>query len=109
MITTVTLNPMLDKTVYVDTLERGRVHRATRLESVAGGKGINVSRQLKQLGLQTVATGFLGGEIGSIVQQLLRQEGIEHDFFKKEKRFEVKLNPPDDFVVKKDSWVLLLI
>jgi len=36
-------------------------------------------------------------------------EGIEHDFFKKEKKLEVKINPPDDLAVKKDSWVLLLV
>ncbi|MEK6755872.1 MAG: 1-phosphofructokinase family hexose kinase [Bacteroidota bacterium] len=80
MITTVTLNPMLDKTVSVESLERGKIHRAVKLELVAGGKGINVSRQLKQLGLKTTATGFLGGEIGSIVQHLLRDEGIDQDF-----------------------------
>ena len=80
MITTVTLNPMLDKMVYVESLERGKIHRATRMEMAAGGKGINVSRQLKQLGLKTTATGFLGGEIGSIVQRLLSDEGVAHDF-----------------------------
>ena len=47
---------------------------------VAGGKGINVSRQLKRLGIKTIATGFLGGEVGSVVQRLLRQEGIDQDF-----------------------------
>jgi len=41
MITTVTLNPMLDKTVYVDALEHGRIHRPSSLEMVAGGKGID--------------------------------------------------------------------
>ena len=80
MITTVTLNPMLDKTVHLDSLERGKIHRAPKLEMVAGGKGINVSRQLKRLGIETVATGFLGGEIGTIVRSLLDREGIHHDF-----------------------------
>jgi len=80
MITTMTLNPMVDKTVYIGSLERGTIHRASKLEMVAGGKGINVSRQLKHLGLKTVATGFLGGEIGSIVSRLLSEEGIEQDF-----------------------------
>jgi 1-phosphofructokinase family hexose kinase len=80
MITTITLNPMVDKTVYIGSLEPGKTHRASKLEMVAGGKGINVSRQLKHLGLTTVATGFLGGEIGSIVSRLLSEEGIEQDF-----------------------------
>ena len=80
MITTITLNPMLDKTVHVDKLVRGSIHRATAMELVAGGKGINVARQLKLLGVQSVATGFLGGVVGSMVMDLLRQEGIENEF-----------------------------
>lgn len=80
MITTVTLNPMVDKTVRVDSLKRGAIHRGTRMSMVAGGKGINVSRQLARLGIETVATGFLGGETGSIVQKLLGEDGIDHDF-----------------------------
>jgi tagatose 6-phosphate kinase len=80
MITTITLNPMLDKTVTVDRLERGTIHRASKIEMIPGGKGINVSRQLKRWGTKTMATGFLGGEVGSIVQRLLDGEGVEHDF-----------------------------
>jgi 1-phosphofructokinase family hexose kinase len=80
MIVTITLNPMLDKTVYIEQLERGAIHRAQRMEMVAGGKGISVSRQLKHLGLKTTATGFLGGEVGGIVARLLSEEGVEHDF-----------------------------
>jgi 1-phosphofructokinase family hexose kinase len=50
------------------------------MEMVAGGKGINVSRQLRHLGIDTVATGFLGGEVGSIMTRLLTAEAINHDF-----------------------------
>ena len=80
MIVTITLNPMLDKTVHIDRLERGAIHRAKKIEMVAGGKGINVSRQLKRLGIKTLATGFLGGETGAIVTRLLSEEGVDHDF-----------------------------
>lgn len=80
MVTTVTLNPMLDKTVRLDTFVRSAIHRATAMECIAGGKGINVARQLKFLGVQSVATGFMGGEVGSRVLDLLRQEGIDADF-----------------------------
>jgi tagatose 6-phosphate kinase len=80
MIVTITLNPMLDKTVYIERLERGAIHRAQRMEMVAGGKGISVSRQLNRLGLKTIATGFLGGEVGATVARLLSEEGIDHDF-----------------------------
>ena len=84
MVTTVTLNPMLDKTIYVDRVERGTIHRASKMEMVAGGKGINVSRQLKRLGIKTVATGFLGGEVGSIMSRLLTAELIDQDFVRTE-------------------------
>jgi tagatose 6-phosphate kinase len=80
MTITVTLNTMLDKTVYIDVLRKGRIHRASRMEMVAGGKGVNVSRQLTALGVDTVATGFLGGETGSIITRLLNNEKIENDF-----------------------------
>jgi tagatose 6-phosphate kinase len=75
---------MLDKTLYVDRVERGTIHRASKMDMVAGGKGINVSRQLKRLGIKTVATGFLGGEVGAIVSRLLTEESIEHEFIRTE-------------------------
>jgi len=80
MITTVTLNPMLDKTVTVDGIRHGAIARASHVDMVVGGKGINVSRQLHVLGEETVATGFLGGEIGSLCDRLLHQEGLRAEF-----------------------------
>jgi tagatose 6-phosphate kinase len=80
MILTVTLNPMLDKTVELQRLRRGSIHRSGRISSVVGGKGVNVARQLTLLGSQTLATGLLGGEIGSMLERLLTGEGIRHDF-----------------------------
>src|SRR5512142_2286384 len=80
MITTVTLNPMLDKTVYVEAVRPGKIVRASRVECVVGGKGINVSRQLHRLGVDTLATGFVGGEIGTMLDRLLDAEGLSHGF-----------------------------
>lgn len=80
MITTVTLNAMLDKTVRLKALRRGTIHRAAEMSMVAGGKGINVSRQLTVLGMATVATGFLGGETGSLIRRSMNRDGIRHDF-----------------------------
>jgi tagatose 6-phosphate kinase len=80
MIITVTLNPMLDKTVSVDRVRRGAVSRASSVSMVVGGKGVNVSRQLRLLGEETIATGFVGGEIGSLIERLLDAEGIRHLF-----------------------------
>jgi len=80
MITTVTLNPMLDKTVYVDAVRPGKIVRASKVEYIVGGKGINVSRQLHLLGSDTLATGFAGGEIGGMLDRLLNEEGVSHGF-----------------------------
>jgi 1-phosphofructokinase family hexose kinase len=80
MITTVTLNPMLDKTVFIAGLKHGTIVRASGIDTVVGGKGVNVSRQLQRLGSATVATGFLGGEIGTMLERMLDAEGIPHRF-----------------------------
>jgi tagatose 6-phosphate kinase len=80
MITTVTLNPMLDKTVHVDTIRRGAIQRASKIGMVVGGKGVNVSRQLKHLGIESISTGFAGGEVGTMIERLLDEEGIVHQF-----------------------------
>ncbi|MBI5472630.1 MAG: 1-phosphofructokinase family hexose kinase [Ignavibacteriae bacterium] len=82
MITTVTLNPMLDKTVYVDRIQRGDVQRASKIEMAVGGKGVNVSRQLTKLGIENVATGFIGGEVGTLIERLLNEEHIAQDFIR---------------------------
>jgi 1-phosphofructokinase family hexose kinase len=80
MVTTVTLNPMLDKTIYVDRLRVGETTRATKREMSPGGKGINVARQLTRFGVPSIATGFMGGETGRMVEQLLDTEGVKHSF-----------------------------
>ena len=82
MISTVTLNPMLDKTVSVASIRRGAISRAQNVGMIVGGKGVNVSRQLRLLGDETVATGFLGGEIGSLIERLLDEEGIPRAFIR---------------------------
>jgi tagatose 6-phosphate kinase len=80
VILTVTLNPMLDKTIHVTSIRNGEIERASSMEMIVGGKGVNVSRQLHRWGQPTLATGFLGGEIGSLLDRLLEEEGIPHDF-----------------------------
>jgi 1-phosphofructokinase family hexose kinase len=80
MVTTVTTNPMLDKTLYLKDFSPGKIWRSNKIENVAGGKGINVSFQLKQLGIESIATGFLGGETGMIIKKLVDKEKIDNDF-----------------------------
>ena len=80
MILTVTLNPMLDKTVFLERLRPGSIHRARAMGAVVGGKGVNVSRQLLHLGTRTIATGFAGGETGRALRRMLDEEGIPERF-----------------------------
>lgn len=79
MISTITLNPAVDKTIYVSKLVCNDVNRVTRVETDAGGKGINCSRMLKQLGVETRAIAFLGGKSGEFIQVVLEREGIPVD------------------------------
>ena len=80
MILTVTPNATVDKTYRVDNFALNRVHRPQETLTVAGGKGINVSRVYRTLGGEALATGFLGGAQGRIVTRELEREGIAGDF-----------------------------
>lgn len=80
MIVTVTMNPAIDKTVEIDSLVHGGLNRIKKVEYDAGGKGINVSKTIKELGGDTVATGFIGGNNGRTIVQMLKQRGITTDF-----------------------------
>lgn len=80
MIVTVTMNPAIDKTVQIDTLIRGGLNRINNIVMDAGGKGINVSKTIKELGGETVCTGFVGGNNGEKLQQLLADCQIQTDF-----------------------------
>ena len=62
MITALCLNPSLDRTVYVECLERGGTNRVLREQTVPGGKGVNVARMMASFGLFSQAALFLGRE-----------------------------------------------
>ncbi|NBH83302.1 1-phosphofructokinase [bacterium C-53] len=80
MIITVTLNPAIDKTLETDRLVSGGLNRIRNVHSDAGGKGINVSKTIRELGGESIATGFLGGESGKIISSALNKRGISNDF-----------------------------
>jgi len=80
MIATVTLNPSLDKTVTVEGLVVEEANRWTSLRRDPGGKGINVSRVVHELGGDTIAYGFIGGIDGEVLKQLLQRQGVPVDF-----------------------------
>ena len=80
MIYTVTLNPSIDYIVRLDQVQVGSVNRMDSDDKFAGGKGINVSRVLKRLGIPNTATGFIGGFTGEFITDTLAEEEIETRF-----------------------------
>ena len=77
MIYTVTLNPALDKTVQIPSFRLGEVNRISAMRTDPGGKGINVSKVLRELGEPSVAAAILGGAAGRKIESALRALGIE--------------------------------
>ena len=80
MITTVTLNPAIDKTISITKLTPNDANRVSMVEIDAGGKGINCSRMLKELGVETKAVTFLGGKTGDFLRMVLEKEGVPLEF-----------------------------
>lgn len=80
MIYTVTLNPTLDKTLSVPQLKPGEFHRANLLRAELSGKGINVTRALRALGIPSKTLGFVGGRTGQAFQVGLSAEGFDLHF-----------------------------
>ncbi len=80
MIITVTMNPAIDKTVEIEMLKPGGLNRIRHVEWDAGGKGVNVSKTIRELGYSSTAVGFLGGNTGEMIRDALDKREIENDF-----------------------------
>jgi 1-phosphofructokinase/tagatose 6-phosphate kinase len=80
MIVTVTLNAAVDRTLTVPNFQLAQRHRASEALTLAGGKGLNVARALKTLGMPVVATGLAGGRAGTRIVEELQGEAILNDF-----------------------------
>jgi len=86
MIVTVTLNPAVDKVYWVDRIKIGKetqeefLTRADRSSTSAGGKGVNMSVFLSEIGVSNVAMGFVGGHTGHVVVRDLRDKGVTTNF-----------------------------
>lgn len=80
MIYTVTFNPSLDYIVSVDDFTLGRVNRTTKELVYPGGKGVNVSLVLKNLGMENTALGFIAGFTGTEIERGLKEWGCLTDF-----------------------------
>ena len=93
MIYTLTLNPSIDYVLRIDEFLDGETLRSNSEEKYPGGKGIMVSKLLKNLGEKSVNIGFLGGFTGDFIRKKLNDLGIEEDFtiIEDDSRINVKL------------------
>ena len=100
MIYTVTFNPAIDYVVRMDTeLLPGMTNRSASEECYFGGKGINVSMVLAELGLKSTALGFVAGFTGKAIDEAVKKAGIDTDFIELKEgmsRINVKLKAGDE-------------
>lgn len=87
MIYTVTLNPSIDYVVKLNNLSTGDINRSSEEYVYPGGKGINVSLILKELGYKSNALGFISGFTGQYIESILNERGLNSDFIKLENGF----------------------
>jgi 6-phosphofructokinase 2 len=80
MIATITLNPSVDEHILVQGLAIAQTNRWVRRRRYAGGKGIDVSRAIYEMGGSTTAYGFIGGSNGRVLEILLDEEGVPFSF-----------------------------
>ncbi len=80
MIITVTLNPAIDKTAMVETMIPNGLNRLSNVMIDVGGKGINVSKAIKELNGESICTGFIAGSNGEWIKSELDRMGLKHSF-----------------------------
>lgn len=93
MIYTLTLNPSIDYVLRIEQFDDGQTIRSKSEEKYPGGKGIMVSKLLKNLGAKSINIGFLGGFTGEFIKNKLENLGIDEEFTKisDDSRINVKL------------------
>ena len=109
MIVTVTLNAAVDRSLLVPNFQVGQRHRASVGFLSAGGKGINVGRALKRLGVPVVCTGLAGGRNGTLLVEELTQEGILNDFVRirgESRTSTAVLDPTSNVYTEINEWGL---
>ena len=87
MIYTVTFNPSLDYILRLDHFAAGEINRVNYEQILGGGKGINVSIVLKNLGHDSTALGFVAGFTGEEIKRQLQEFGVNSDFVQLEQGF----------------------
>lgn len=102
MIYTLTLNPAIDRTVYVDEVNTEDVTRVNKTLRDAAGKGINTSKVLRQLGEDSVCFGYSAGRNGQFIHESLDYLGVKSDFVRVhgETRENIKIIPTNGSVLE---------
>lgn len=80
MILTVTLNPALDKIIFLENFKLGKLNRVKETKVLAGGKGINVSEVLTEMDIENRALGIIGGNNGRRISSMLEAREVRADF-----------------------------
>lgn len=80
MFYTVTFNPAIDYVLHIDEMQAGCINRSQSEEIYFGGKGINISIVLSELGIISKALGFVAGFTGEAIEEGVRKKGVETDF-----------------------------
>lgn len=99
MIYTITFNPCLDYIITTDKIKLGEINRTTSEIILTGGKGINVSIVLKNLGIDSKILGFIGGFTGEQIEKMLKEDNCTTDFIKTQKglsRINVKIKASEE-------------
>lgn len=99
MVYTITFNPAIDYVVEVDNINPGHVNRCKDEYILFGGKGINVSTVLNNLGIESVALGFIAGFTGDAIEKGVQELGVKTDFIrlaKGQSRINVKIKSEEE-------------
>lgn len=93
MIYTLTLNPAVDYYIDMESFEEGDLNKVNNAYTLAGGKGINVSKVLKNFNIESIALGFCGGFTGDYIKKDIKECGIKENFIYLEEatRINIKL------------------
>ena len=108
MIYTITLNPSLDYVVRVNDFQVGGMNRCSEEQIYVGGKGINVSLILHQLGIENEALGFVAGFTGGEIIRLLDKAQVKHNFITLKEgmsRINMKLKSGEETEINLDTFV----
>ncbi len=98
MIYTVTLNPAIDYYISMNKFVEGELNSISNGYTLPGGKGINVSKVLKNFGTESTALGFAGGFTGDYIRKSLKEYGIAEKFveLKEQTRINIKIKTDED-------------